>query len=611
MCYNFIKRVCHPSRTLDRFVQEGVFLLKGVFSMKNNGSAFGTNRNIDSTLKNLSGHRGASKFAFAIILLLYIVAAVFTVLTTRIPAPVMVFGNPIPPNIFTGVFSAISNICIVLMAVFFKKAGYFTALAILVLNTPMMVVNIIVRHNYTSIPGFFTNLLTVVAITMIYINNCRIGKYQQRLGEQAVTDMLTGLPNRFACTEFMEDLARRGVDFAVVSIDLNNFKSINDIMGHEIGDAVLNEVASRWKVLADSHMSGTLDFVARLGGDEFSLIVRDFHSDTDIMDTINSYKYELERKLTIENCDYFLTARFGYAKFPEDADNAVTLFSYADSAMHELKRQRISNCVLHFTNSLHKDELTLEIERKIRTALDNDAIMCYLQPQYDMSHKLRGFEAFARMKDTDGSFISPAEFIPVAEKTGLIDRVDITVFRQAAAFMGEILKDRDLDITLSVNISVRHLLKNNFLDEIKEIMGETGIPSDHLEFEITESIMVDSEGRALQYINDAKKLGIKVAIDDFGTGYSSLSYLHKIPADLLKIDKSFIDVMNNSESSKQYVATIISIGHILNLDVISEGVESNEQLETLQKIGCDYIQGYLWGRPMSLYDAAKLVSETT
>ena len=520
----------------------------------------------------------------------------------------MVFGNPIPPNFFTGVFSAISNICIVFLAVFFGKAGYITSLVVLVLNTPMMVVSILVQHNYSAISGFFTNLLTVVAITIIYINNCRIGKYQRKMGEQAVTDMLTGLPNRFACTEFMEDLARRGIEFAIVSIDLNNFKSINDIMGHEVGDAVLNEVASRWKVLADSHMSGTQDFIARLGGDEFSLIVRDFHSDTDIMDTINSYKYELERKLTIENCDYFLTARFGYAKFPEDADNAVTLFSYADSAMHELKRQRGSNCVLHFTNSLHKDELSLEIERKIRTALDNDSIMCYLQPQYDMSHKLRGFEAFARMKDTDGSFISPSDFIPVAEKTGLIDRVDITVFKKAAAFMGEILKKMDLDLTLSINISVRHILKNNFLEEIKEIIGETSIPSDHLEFEITESIMVDSEGRALQYINDAKKLGIKVAIDDFGTGYSSLSYLHKIPADLLKIDKSFIDVMNNSESTKQYVATIISIGHILNLDVISEGVESAEQLETLQQIGCDYIQGYLWGRPMSLDDAAKLVS---
>ena len=576
--------------------------------MKNNGSAFGTNRDIDSTLKNLSGHKSVSKFAFAVILLLYIVASFFTVWTTRVPGVLMVFGNPIPPNFFTGVFSAISNICIVFLAVFFGKAGYITSLVVLVLNTPMMVVSILVQHNYSAISGFFTNLLTVVAITIIYINNCRIGKYQRKMGEQAVTDMLTGLPNRFACTEFMDDLARRGIEFAIVSIDLNNFKSINDIMGHEVGDAVLNEVASRWKVLADSHMSGTQDFIARLGGDEFSLIVRDFHSDTDIMDTINSYKYELERKLTIENCDYFLTARFGYAKFPEDADNAVTLFSYADSAMHELKRQRGSNCVLHFTNSLHKDELSLEIERKIRTALDNDSIMCYLQPQYDMSHKLRGFEAFARMKDTDGSFISPSDFIPVAEKTGLIDRVDITVFKKAAAFMGEILKKMDLDLTLSINISVRHILKNNFLEEIKEIIGETSIPSDHLEFEITESIMVDSEGRALQYINDAKKLGIKVAIDDFGTGYSSLSYLHKIPADLLKIDKSFIDVMNNSESTKQYVATIISIGHILNLDVISEGVESAEQLETLQQIGCDYIQGYLWGRPMSLDDAAKLVS---
>ena len=313
--------------------------------MKNSGSAFGTNRDIDSTLKNLSGHKSVSKFAFAVILLLYIVASFFTVWTTRVPGVLMVFGNPIPPNFFTGVFSAISNICIVFLAVFFGKTGYITALVVLVLNTPMMVVSILVQHNYSAISGFFTNLLTVVAITIIYINNCRIGKYQKKMGEQAVTDMLTGLPNRFACTEFMDDLARRGIEFAIVSIDLNNFKSINDIMGHEVGDAVLNEVASRWKVLADSHMSGTQDFIARLGGDEFSLIVRDFHSDTDIMDTINSYKYELERKLTIENCDYFLTARFGYAKFPEDADAYV------------VDTPGFSSFELELTEPLEKEEL--------------------------------------------------------------------------------------------------------------------------------------------------------------------------------------------------------------------------------------------------------------
>lgn len=201
----------------------------------------------------------------------------------------------------------------------------------------------------------------------------------------------------------------------------------------------------------------------------------------------------------------------------------------------------------------------------------------------------------------------PDEFIPVAEKTGLIDRVDIDVFRKAACFLGEILKKTDTNITISTNISVRHLMKNNFIDEIKDVLSTSGVPADRFEIEITESIMIDSAEKALQRINDVKKLGIKVAIDDFGTGFSSLSYLNKFPADSLKIDKSFIDVMNSNDSTKQYVAAIISIGHTLNLKVISEGVEILEQLETLKNIGCDCIQGFLWGRPMPPEEAAKLI----
>ena len=252
----------------------------------------------------------------------------------------------------------------------------------------------------------------------------------------------------------------------------------------------------------------------------------------------------------------------------------------------------------------------MEIERKIRLALENDTIFFNLQPQYDINHRLRGFEALARMKDENGEFISPAEFIPVAEKTGLVDRIDAAVFRKAAKFLSEVLDEKiDSHLTISTNVSVRHLMKNNFLDETREIIEEYQIPADRVEIEITESIMIDSTEKALSVINELKNMGIKIAIDDFGTGYSSLSYLNSLPSDMLKIDKSFIDVMNDSESSKEYVAMIISIGHILHLEVISEGVESPEQIETLRKVGCDYIQGYVWGKPMPPEDAMTLALE--
>ncbi|MBQ5472307.1 MAG: bifunctional diguanylate cyclase/phosphodiesterase [Treponema sp.] len=473
---------------------------------------------------------------------------------------------------------------------------------------PVILVGFIKMQSTRTLPGIFTNLFTIIAIIVIFLNNQRIEKYQRRIREQAVTDELTGLSNRFAISERMEFLKKEGERFAFVSIDLNNFTSINDTMGHETGSKVLIEVANRWKELAASRKTKTVDYVARLGGDEYAILIRKYASPLDIMETLTAYEAELERKITIDDCDLFLTASYGYAEYPADIDDIDTLLVNADIALHEVKRQGGINRVLHFTPDLVKAERKLEVERKLRATLDNDAMCFNLQPQYDISHKLRGFEILARMKDSDGSFISPVEFIPVAEKAGLIDKLDIQVFKKAACFMSEKIKNAGADITLSTNISVRHLMKNNFIDEIKEVIEVSGIPADHLEIEITESIMIDSAEKALQRIDEIRKLGIMVAIDDFGTGYSSLSYLNKLPANLLKIDKSFIDVMNSTESAKKYVAAIISIGHILNLEVISEGVETPDQLETLQNIGCDYIQGYIWGKPLSPEDAEKLVT---
>ena len=213
------------------------------------------------------------------------------------------------------------------------------------------------------------------------------------------------------------------------------------------------------------------------------------------------------------------------------------------------------------------------------------------------------------MKDADGTPISPGEFIPVAEKVGLVDKVDGTVFRKAAMFIGDLIRKTGADIILSVNVSVRHLMKNDFLDEVREILESSGLPYDRLEIEITESIMIDSAEKARSCIEELHKMGIRIAIDDFGTGYSSLSYLYTFPANLLKIDKAFIDRINAGDSSEQYVAAIISIGHIMGFEVISEGVEEEQQLASLRANGCDFIQGYIWGRPLPPEEAEKLVMD--
>lgn len=580
---------------------------EGRTCMKNEDVALDGNKNINNALDSLYSRKQAPWTAFAFILLLYALATFLLFKIGRNDGIFNVFGNPIPYSIFTGVFSSVANLCIIFLVVFFRKPGYITAVAILLTQFPIMLMRLIVMKNYTAIPGVFSNIFTLIAITIIFVSNIALRNYQQRIQHQAITDSLTGLPNRFACAELLEEFIKREPHFAVVSIDLNNFKGINDTMGHEVGNKVLTEVASRWKKLADSGKTQTVDFVTRFSGDEFTLIIRCYKSDGMLLDTINAYKSELEKTITIDNCDYFLTACFGYAEFPADANNGTFLLSCADAAMHNLKKQNGGNGIIRFVPELMRTEHTLETERKIRSALENNGIYLNLQPQYDMNHKLRGFEALARMKDLDGSMISPAEFIPVAEKTGLIDRVDITVFKQVVSFLADILAKKESDIIVGFNVSVRHLMKNNFIEEIKELISSSGVPARHLELEITESIMIDSVDKALERIKEIKDMGIKIAIDDFGTGYSSLNYLNKLPADLLKIDKAFIDPLNSSEASKQYVATIVNIGHVMKFEVISEGVETEAQLQTLTSIGCDFIQGYLWGKPVSIEEAAKLV----
>ena len=393
-------------------------------------------------------------------------------------------------------------------------------------------------------------------------------------------------------------------------IDLNNFKSINDTLGHNAGNEVLKEIATRWKYGADSGLSGTHDFITRQGGDEFTLIIRDFKTDDDIYKAIKYYESILEKRILLKDLDFFASASFGYAEYPVDSDNTDTLFAYADMAMYEIKRAGSSAHILRFTpNLIENSEHNVEIEHKIRVALEEDTIYYDLQPQFDINHKLRGFETLARMKDSEGNVIPPGEFIPIAETAGLIDRIDSHVFKKSTQFFGELVKKTGLEAILSVNVSVRHLIKDDYVAEVRDVLKKAGLSPKQLEIEITESIMIDSEGPATANINELKKMGIRIAIDDFGTGYSSLSYLNRVPADLLKIDKSFIDKMNSSDSSKQYVASIISIGHIMNFDVISEGVEGDDQLETLRSIGCDLIQGFIWGHPMSPQEAEKLVHQ--
>ena len=565
---------------------------------------------LEETLDRLYAGKGKiSTWRFVLLVVLYLFATCIVSVTAASGQAVNLFGNHIPVYTFAGVFTSVANICVLLLTMYFGKKGFVTSLTFLLVQIPIILANIIINNVITSVPGIFSNVLTVIAICIIFFSNKKITSVQKDLRNQAVTDILTGLPNWFACTELINVLIAKKIPFVNVTINLNGFKTINDTMGFDGGNEVLKEVANRWKSIANTGASGTLDFISRLSADEFCLIIRRYKSDEDVIRTIGMYEAVMNDRFTVYGCDFLMSACFGYSIYPNDGDTLNQLVIASNSAIKKLKQESSSNHILRFTSDLLEDS-TFELEGKIRTAIENDTVFYMLQPQFDMNHNLRGFEALARMKDEDGNFISPGEFIPIAEKCGLIDKLDGIVFRKAASFAGNLIYNTGAKFTLSLNVSVRHLMMTGFCDEIRRLLDASKIPASQLEIEVTESIMIESMEKAKQFVEEIRDMGVQIAIDDFGTGYSSLSYINSVPATLLKIDKSFIDDVNKDEKSKAYVQTIISLGHLMGLDVISEGVEDEAQLKTLKEIGCDLVQGYVWGRPLPPEEAQKIVMDS-
>ena len=558
-------------------------------------------------VKNVPHRRGPPKIVFASILLLYIIASAGVVRVASGPGAIVLFGNPTPVASFAGVLSSLANICIIFLVLFYGKSGFITMIVIMVFQFPMLAMNIFVRHNSAAFSGMFSNIFAVVACIIIYANILRLERYQRRLRDQAATDRLTGLPNRFACAEYLDGLVHGSKKFAVVSIDLNNFKSVNDSMGREVGDKVLLELARRWSSLTVARRGKSLDFLARLGSDEYAVVVRGYDSNESLAAAVEAYKLELENKITIDGCDYSIDACFGYAEYPDDATSAAALLSCADAAMNEARGRGAGSSVLKFEPKHIKTEKTLAMERNVRDALEHDDVFFRLQPQYDAKRKLRGFEALARIRAEDGAVINPVDFIPIAEKAGLIDRIDRRVYSLAAAFLSKLTRDRQSDAVLCVNVSGRHLMKTNFVEGLKSALDKACFPPERLELEIAESVFMDSAEKTLERIKQVKALGVRVAVDDFGSGGLSLNSLSKFPVDAIKIDKPFIDAIGESETAKKYAAAIISAGHILNLQIVAEGVEKPEQVEALKEAGCDYIQGFVWGGALSPDEASTLL----
>ncbi len=540
-------------------------------------------------------------------ILLYVLIIIITSFFNRFQINLNI-GNIVFHHLtISGMLTQLQMFLLIILVIFYRKNGLYTVFTLCSIHSVTLIIPFIVFNAYSSIAGLAAMFTCITVTLLIYLYLKKLDHNQNTIAEFALTDILTGLPNRRKFNDYVTrlilDCNNESYKFALIMVDIDDFKNINDSVGHDAGDEVLCQVVERWKMVQENN-----DFIARLGGDEFIIIIENYTSKNELNHRIKKYCSAISDRFVVKNNYFYISASFGVAHYPEDSIDSSELFRFSDAAMYYAKN--ISNTdVCHFNPSMTETiETSVALEQKIRKALEDDNLYFVLQPQYDTkSKKLRGFETLARLKDEDGNLISPSLFIPVAEKTGLITCIDNWIIRNTMIFFKKIFDTTKEKLILSANISVLHLLNKGFLDEIRLMLEETGFPPNQLEIEITESVFISSISKAVEILKELKKMGVRIALDDFGTGYSSLSYLTKLPIDILKIDKSFIDELLVSDSGRNYVAAIISIGHIMNFSVLSEGVEIQDQLDILVKLGSDYIQGYVWGKPMTTSDALKLI----
>lgn len=431
---------------------------------------------------------------------------------------------------------------------------------------------------------------------------------EQQLKHLALHDPLTGLPNRLLFQDRLQQAIalskRHQHKFAVIFMDLDNFKIINDTMGHEAGDELLRQTALR--------LSGTgreTDTVARLGGDEFAFIINKVDTVEDAMNSAQRLNTLLKTPIEVNGSAINMGSSIGVTIYPDDAANSEELLRNADIAMYQAKDDG-RNTTRFFTREMNaKLQQNKEILTDLAESLTQGHFELYYQPLFTIDHKeLVGAEALIRWHHPDKGMIPPDKFIAVAEQSGLINELGDWVLAQACREIKTFVNAKILDIKIAINISPVQFKSKDFLQHMLLILEQHDVSADFIELEITEGAVMDNVDQAIETMQGLHDAGFQLAMDDFGTGYSSLSYLKRFPIQKVKIDRSFISDLENDDDSKSITTAIIQMSHSLGLHVLAEGVETEEQLHFLQDEKCDYVQGYYTGRPMPASEFIKKFS---
>jgi diguanylate cyclase (GGDEF)-like protein/PAS domain S-box-containing protein len=435
--------------------------------------------------------------------------------------------------------------------------------------------------------------------------------FEEQLRHMAFHDDLTGLPNRALFMDRVEHALGRahsaGSSVAVLFIDLDNFKVVNDSLGHAAGDRLLNALSSRLRACLHPHAT-----LARFGGDEFTILLEDVDSPGAAQEVAQRVREVLRRPVGIAEREVFVTASIGIAVSTPGKDTPGDLVRNADVAMYRAKATGRGGFVV-FDRALDAVAVgRLELETDLRAALGRGELEVHYQPIVHLpTGRIRDMEALVRWRHPRHGLIPPDRFIPLAEETGLIIPIGMwvlkTACRQLRAWRTRFGPDADLRV--SVNLSARQFQHPTLLDDVARVFQESGVEPTSVMFEITESIAMRDAAAAADILAGLKQLGLRLAIDDFGTGYSSLSYLHGFPIDVLKIDRSFISRLRNERHDVAIVEAVIALARGLNMEVTAEGIETNEQLTRLEQLGCDNGQGYYFGRPMPAESVTLVLSE--
>jgi len=433
-------------------------------------------------------------------------------------------------------------------------------------------------------------------------------KTENKLRYLALYDPLTGLPNRSFFQDSLKDIlvasSRSNSQVALLFLDLDRFKKVNDSLGHQVGDKLLIEVGKRLRKCVR-----TSDTVSRLGGDEFTVILKDITDLKAVALVAQKILAVVSKGYFIEQKEFSITISIGISIFPSDGMDSTSLVKNADSAMFKAKEEG-KNRYSFYTQELSIiANSRLEIENNLKKAISNKEFLVYYQPKISTATgKIVGMEALVRWNHPTKGLVLPDSFMSVAQDMGIIGEIDRFVLEVACIDTKQWIS-QGFNLLLSVNISGSELNESNYVEKVLAIVKETAINTRYLELEITESFFVKFQKKQTQILNDLRKNGVRLSIDDFGTGYASFSYLKNIPVDTLKVDRSFIADINSNKNDKILVANIITMAHDLGLKVVAEGVEEQSQYDFLKKKHCDEIQGYLFSKAVDKYEFSQLLKK--